>query len=270
MLKLKNAYVQESQSVAVIPISSIRPNPYQPRKTFSESALSELAASIKRYGLLQPINVRKTGDNSYELIAGERRLRASKLAGNKLIRAIITSGTVDQDSAMLALIENLQRENLHFFEEAEGYGNLIREHGLTQEELAQKLSKNQSTIANKLRILRLPFAIKELIIEGGLSERHARALLRLHNETAQRELCERIIKDGLSVKVTEELVEQKLSVLYGEMPDDKKIVRFRCNYSIYLNTLKKAVSKITESGVRTDFESDETDDMIEIKVRLYK
>lgn len=154
----------------LIPIHAVRPNPYQPRKYFSDEAISDLADSIRQVGLLQPINVRRVAAG-YELIAGERRLRACKMAGLTEIKAIILDGAYDRDIAMIAMIENLQRENLHFFEEAEGYQSLIREHGFTQEELATRLCKNQSTVANKLRILKLPRQVKDRIIKGGLTER---------------------------------------------------------------------------------------------------
>lgn len=253
-----------------IPLAKIRPNPYQPRKVFSDEAILELARSIKELGLLQPINVRMVGDH-YEIIAGERRFRASKLAGFTHINAIVTE-KCDKDSAMLAMIENLQRENLNFFEEAEGYQSLIREHGLTQEELAVRLSKNQSTIANKLRILRLPRNVKEKITKNGLTERHARALLRLHNEPAQNRLVDFIIKEGLSVKATERLVENELKRLYGEECEEKMqtIVQFMRDYRIYVNSLKRTVSKITESGVQTQFEYNERDDCVEVVVKLMK
>lgn len=157
----RNLRMRERE-VARIPIDAIRPNPYQPRRVFAQDALEELCASIKQYGLLQPISVRKLGSDSFELIAGERRLRACRMAGMKFIDAIIFS-TYEQDSAVIAMMENLQRENLHYMEEAEGYQNLIRDHGLSQDELARRLGKNQSTIANKMRILKLPMAVKRMV-----------------------------------------------------------------------------------------------------------
>ena len=172
----------EEKKVMEIPIDSIVPNPYQPRRVFSQSALEELSESIKVYGILQPITVRNKGNEEYELVAGERRLRASKLAGLATIPAIINNMS-DESSAVLALLENLQREDLNFIEEAMGYENLIKEHSFTQQQLAGKLGKNQSTIANKLRILRLPTDIKIKLVENGLTERHARALLKLPEES---------------------------------------------------------------------------------------
>ena len=277
MIKFPNSAQRKTEpesfeaTIRLIPIHKIHPNPYQPRKHFSDTGIMELAESIRQVGLLQPINVRQFGQESYELIAGERRLRACKIAGYTQIKAIVTSSLVDKDSAMLAMIENLQRENLHFFEEAEGYQNLIREHGFTQDDLARYLSKNQSTVANKLRILKLSRQVKEKIIGGNLSERHARALLRLHNEQAQLRLIEKISENELSVKSTEDLVEAELRRLYGEVKKEStNTLRIKCNYNIYLNTLKKSVSKISALGVDTSFEYIDKGDFLEVFVKIKK
>ena len=259
-------------TLQMIPISQIRPNPYQPRKYFSDEAIRELSSSIREIGLLQPINVRQIGPERYEVIAGERRLRASKLAGLTHIKAIVRNEAYDTDVAMIAMIENLQRENLHFFEEAEGYQNLIREHHFTQEDLARRLSKNQSTIANKLRILRLPRTVKEKIMLYGLTERHARALLRLHNEEAQMQLVERIREENLSVKATEDIVESELKKLYGELPPEagSNVIHMKCNYQIYLNTIKKSLEKINSLGVQTTFDYADQGDCYEVRIKIMK
>ena len=153
----------EDKKVMEIPIENIVPNPYQPRKVFSQAALEELSNSIKVYGILQPITVRQK-DDKYELIAGERRFRAAKLANLQAVPAIINNMS-DESSAVLALLENLQREDLNFIEESLGYENLIKEHNFTQQQLAEKLGKNQSTIANKLRILKLPDTVKQYLMK---------------------------------------------------------------------------------------------------------
>lgn len=261
----------EGNTLEVIPVDYIRPNPYQPRRVFSEESINELAQSIKQYGLLQPITVRKLSHNYYEIIAGERRWRAVCRAGFTHIKAVIQPA-LDEDSAVIALIENLQRENLHFFEEAEGYLNLMREHGLTQEELARRLGKNQSTVANKMRILKLPSNVKELITTYKLSERHARALLRLHNEEAQLRLIKDIKQKNLSVKLTEELVERTLSKLYGEEPETsgQHVVCIMRDYRIYLNTIKKALSRIKKSGVKVSYQACESKDKVSISIELAK
>ncbi|MEI3416881.1 MAG: ParB/RepB/Spo0J family partition protein [Christensenellaceae bacterium] len=237
----------------------------------SQKSIQELADSIRQIGLLQPINVRRCGDGKYELIAGERRLRACKLAGLSYVKALITSTLSDQELASIAMIENLQRENLHFFEEAEGYQSLLREHGFTQEELAKKLSKNQSTIANKLRILKLTRNVKDKILTTGLSERHARALLRLHNEKAQLELVDKIAGEGLSVKATEDLVEKELKKLYGEEPKPQRgAFRIKCSDAVYINTLKKSLAKIHALGVNTDLCYEQKDGYLEVVIRIEK
>lgn len=155
--------------------------------------MEELCNSIKEYGVIQPINVRRTASKNYELVSGERRLRASMMAGLKEIPAIIIEVNED-DLAIMALIENLQREDLGYMEEAEGYKNLINEHGLTQEELAQKIGKSQSTIANKIRLLKLSPMVKKILADNKLTERHARALLRLHDEQLQLKVLQKFVK----------------------------------------------------------------------------
>ncbi|MFQ9801839.1 MAG: ParB/RepB/Spo0J family partition protein [Clostridia bacterium] len=198
----------ETLSVISVEISKIRPNPYQPRRSFDNLALGELAQSIKEHGVMQPISVRTLGDG-YELIAGERRLRASQLAGLTMIPAIVVDIT-DQESAVLALIENIQRQDLNYFEEAQGYLNLIEDYDLRQEQIAKMMGKSQSTIANKLRLLKLSPQIQKDLMENGLTERHARVLLKLPDEALQRKVLHQVIEENLTVKHTEELVEAVL------------------------------------------------------------
>ncbi len=255
-----------SMSLKNIAIIKIRTSPYQPRKFFSEEAIKELAGSIASVGLLQPITVREVGEY-YELIAGERRLRACRLLGWSTVPAIIEN-RVNKDSAMLSMIENLQRENLHFFEEAEGYLNLIREHGLTQEELARRLSKNQSTIANKLRLLKLPKTVKTAVLRFGLTERHARSILRLHDEKAQLKLIKKVHEEGLSVKATEDLVEKELHNLYGEEKDRK--LKFKINYRLYYNTVKKLVYRFQALGEDASAKYEDHEDRVDITITFNK
>ena len=210
----------EEKIVIQIPIEEIVPNPYQPRRVFSEKSLEELKNSIESYGVLQPITVRKKNEK-FELVAGERRLRAAKLANLKTIPAIVHEVS-DETSAVLALLENLQREDLNFIEEALGYENLIKEHNFTQQQLAEKLGKSQSTIANKLRILKLPQSIKESLVQNGLTERHARALLKLPNEELMNEVVLKIVKNELTVKKTEKLVKDILDNIEAKENPEKK------------------------------------------------
>ena len=200
--------------VLYVNIESIIPNTYQPRKFFDEETLVELSQSIKQYGIIQPLTVRKRGV-SYELVAGERRWRAAKLANIQTVPCNIIDIT-DTESAEIALLENLQREDLNFIEEAEAYYNLINEHNFTQDELANRMGKKQSTIANKLRLLKLDSKIRELCLENSLTERHARALLSLPNEEMQLKVVKKIIEQGLNVKKTEELINKELLKLAGD------------------------------------------------------
>ncbi|WP_312045362.1 ParB/RepB/Spo0J family partition protein, partial [Anaerotignum sp.] len=184
VLKFPEMRLKKEKAVYQLPIEKIRPNPYQPRKYFNLGALEELAESITAYGILQPITVRKMSGSFYELVAGERRLRAAEMAGLKTVPALFIQVT-DSDSAVLAFIENIQRQNLSFLEEAEGYRNMMEDYGLTQEELATKLSKSQSAIANKLRVLKLEDSVKKELLEHQFTARHARALLRLPDEESR-------------------------------------------------------------------------------------
>ena len=228
------------KDIIYINIDNIRPNPYQPRKHFNKASLEELCESIKQYGVIQPINVRKISNNNYELVAGERRLKAASMAHLKEIPAIVVN-VDDNDSAILALIENLQRENLNYLEEAEGYSNLISEHNLTQEELARKIGKSQSTIANKIRLLKLSPIIKKILIDNSLTERHARALLKLHDEQLQLKVLKYVCEKGFNVKKTEDLVEKVIERNFQEkyLYEIKETSNIKGCKDI-LNTIKQA------------------------------
>lgn len=257
-------YARQSE-ITYLPIEMIKTNPYQPRKFFDRAGLLELCTSIKEYGLMQPITVRLVG-NTYELVAGERRLRASKMAGYTMIASIIVTAG-EQDSAVMAMIENLQRQNLHFFEEAMGLANLAADYGLTQEEIAEKIGKSQSSVANKLRLLRLPREVQRILIEHDLTERHARALLRLATEEEQLAVLRNVINEGLNVKRTEELVEQSaVSVIkLRRRPQMKGIYR---DLRIFTNTFSQTVEKMRESGINANMFRREDDDGLEIVIRV--
>ncbi|GEC93101.1 ParB/RepB/Spo0J family partition protein [Brevibacillus brevis] len=198
--------IEEGEQVKEVSINEIRPNPYQPRKEFEQSAIDELAQSIKEHGIIQPLIVRKS-IKGYELVAGERRLRAAKVAGLKEVPVVVKAYT-DQQLMEIALIENLQRENLNPLEEAEAYDKLISHHEYTQEQLAQKIGKSRPHVANMLRLLQLPEKIRKMVSAAELSMGHSRALLGVTDKKVQQQLANDVVEKGLSVRQLEELVKQ--------------------------------------------------------------
>ncbi len=264
-----NTAIIASREILYLPIDKIMTNPYQPRKFFDRTALEELAKSITEYGVLQPISVRLINGHSYELVAGERRLRASKLAGLKAIPAIVVNIS-DKDSAILAIIENLQRENLSYIEEAEGFQNLLVDYSFTQEQLAERIGKSQSAIANKLRILKLSKPVQKFLLDHQLSERHARAVLKLTDEKSQLEVLQKAFDGGLSVKRTEELVEQAILKREAQAGNAAKAaMRKRVNdMRIFTNTIKQAVEIVKNSGAKAEYEINDTENGCEIFIVL--
>lgn len=260
--------MKTEREILYIPINYIRQNENQPRRIFNQNTLLELSESIKEYGVLQPISVRKNGDTHFELVAGERRLRASQLAGLEKVPAIVVDIN-DTESAVLALIENLQREDLNYIEEADGYQRLIQEHNFTQDELARQIGKKQSTIANKLRLLKLSSKVKEKLITQGLTERHARALLKLPDEEAQLNIVDEIIKRDLNVKRTEEMIEDIISSKEDENNKKDKKAKFKWSISpkIITNTLRQIMDK---NGIEATYSHKEKDEYLEIIVRIPK
>lgn len=255
---------KESTKVVSLPIHSIFPNPSQPRKFFDSVSLEELTESIEEFGILQPISVRKVR-GGYELVAGERRFRAAENAGLDSVPAIILN-VDEKKSALLALLENLQRDDLSFFEIAESYQNLIKTQGMTQEEIAKKLGKSQSNIANKLRLLRLYPRTRRLILEYSLSERHARALLHLTNEEAQLSAVRTINEKSLNVKESEDLIKKMLK------PADASQQKFRFksfqDVRVFTNTIKKALEIMRDGGVQADMETNSFDWGIEYIIKV--
>ncbi len=262
--------VSINNKITYISVDEIEPNPYQPRKEFDEAALEELCSSIKSYGVIQPISIRKNEREIYELVAGERRLRASKMAGLEFIPAIIVEMN-EEEQSVIALIENLQREDLNFIEEAEGYYQLINDHGFTQQELAVKVGKSQSTVANKLRILKLSDDVKKVIWEYRLTERHARSLLKLPDEKTRLEVLDIIIDKGLNVKETENLIKIKLKKLSDpDKTEKKQNIKSAYNFRIYLNTLKNAYNTIINTGLKADYNQADKGEYIEVIVKIPK
>ncbi len=250
--------------VVKIDIEQIFPNPYQPRKNFDEEALRDLAASIAQYGVLQPLLAAPAEDGRYMLIAGERRLRASRMAKLQEVPVIISEYT-SQQIAEIALIENLQREDLHFLEEAEGYEQLMKQFKLTQEAMAARVGKKQSTIANKLRLLRLSDRVRKILVEGDLSERHARALLKLDDEEKQVQVLTAVIDNGYSVRQTENFVDK---LLENKKQDRKKRLVIVNDVRIYLNSIKQVVSAIKDVGIPVAMEQTVEGDDVIVSLRI--
>lgn len=250
--------------VVKVPIGQIFPNPYQPRKSFDEAALEELSASIAQYGVLQPLLVSPAEDGRYLLIAGERRLRASRMAKLTEVPVIISDYT-NQQIAEIALIENLQREDLHFLEEAEGYEQLMEQFHLTQEAMAARVGKKQSTIANKLRLLRLSPAVRKVLVDAGLSERHARALLKLEDDAKRLEVLEVVVAKNYSVRQTEEYINKLLEDNQQEKRRRMVIVN---DVRIYLNSIKQVVNAIKDVGIPVNMEQTVEGDEVIVSVRI--
>ncbi len=257
-----------TSSVVQIPIKSIQPNPNQPRRYFSSDNLKELSESIRIYGVIQPITVRKLGNNMYELISGERRLRASSIAGLMRVPAIVV-GMSNIDSALVALIENVQRCDLSFLEEANAYYKLLNDFGYTQEQLAIKLGKNQSTIANKVRLLKLPKAVRTMIEDHGLTERHARALLRLPDADSQLNALDIIIEKTLNVKQTDDLIEKMINNDENGAKTKSRTPRVK-DVRIFSNTIKKAVEIMNRNGKSCVSKEQEYEDRFEYNIKIYK
>lgn len=257
------------RAVLQVKIEDVFVNPFQPRKEFNQESLWELSESIRDFGILQPLLVRK-GAYGYELIAGERRLRAAKMAGQTEVPVLVRQMS-DVEMAEIALIENLQRENLHFFEEAEGLERLLREFCFTQEKLALRMGKKQSTIANKLRLLRLPVKVRQLIQKEKLSERHARALLAIEDESAQLSIVESVCREKLTVRQTEELVQQaKQPRQAGKDATRQNVIRLVRDARIFLNTLRHIVEEMKRSGLRVELEEQEGQNHIVVTMKVPK
>lgn len=260
---------QTKNRILDISCEYISKNPHQPRKIFEETALFELAESIRECGIIQPLIVRKLGDNNYELVAGERRLKAAKLLNLKTVPVII-SNLDDDGSALVAIIENIQRQDLTFFEEAISYERLIKEFSYTQDELASKLGKKQSTIANKLRLLRLSDEIKALAVEYNFSERHCRALLKIDNEDTRQRLANLIITKNMTVLETENYIFNLSSKKALQQKKEKRVLPLFRDIRIFTNTVKQAVDMMNKAGIPADTKKSETENYIEYIIRIDK
>ena len=259
--------VVTENAVLRIKIEDIFTNPFQPRKQFDQEALWELSESIRDFGILQPLLVRK-GAYGYELIAGERRLRAAKMAGCDDVPVPVREMT-DKEMAEIALIENLQRENLHFFEEAEGLERLLTEFSFTQEKLALRMGKKQSTIANKLRLLRLSSVVRQRIQKEKLSERHARALLGIDDERTQLAIVEEVCKQKLNVRQTEQLIQEaRKPHAVTKTTSKQNVVRLVRDARIFLNSLNHIIGEMKKSGFHVEVEEREERDAITVTMKV--
>lgn len=271
--KEEDAEIVEENSqekIEQVEIASIQPNKYQPRSIFSEEKIEELARTIHTHGVIQPIVIRKIEENRYEIIAGERRYRAMKLLGWSEVPAIIRN-LDDKETASIALIENLQREELTAIEEAYAYEKLLELHSLTQEALAQRLGKGQSTIANKLRLLKLPEEIKQAIMFKELSERHARALISLKDPELQLRVFKETIDEQLNVKQLEKRIQEILSpeekVEKKQAPKRKSVSR---DVRIAVNTIRQSLALVSKSGIDLNTEEEDSEEFYTITVRIPK
>lgn len=257
--------------IVYLSTEDICPNPVQPRKLFDDESLEELSRSIKDYGILNPLSVRIRGSR-YELVAGERRLRAAKLAGFKEVPCILLDVNME-DASLIALVENLQRRDLDFIEEANGINQLIRMFGMSQEEAARRIGKSQSAVANKLRLLKLPQDVLEGLRENGLSERHGRALLRLPEPEQQREVLMYIVDNSLTVAATDAYIDALLSQPEEEQrvekPEGKRTFVLK-DVRVFLNTLSRSIDLMKQGGIAAGVRREETEDSLILTISIPK
>lgn len=256
---------KEETRVLYLKAAELRPNPRQPRQVFGEEELRELSASIVRHGILQPLSVRR-GENGWELIAGERRLRAARLAGLDTVPCI-EAEVDEEESALLALVENLHRQDLHYFEEAAAIADYLRRAGCSQEEAAKQLGRSPSALANKLRLLRLSEPCRRELLEGELSERHARALLRLEDEEDRLDVLRHVRKQQMNVAQTEQYVERKLTELQTKAPCGRRSFIMK-DVRLFLNSLERGLRLMREAGVEAATERQDTEDTILLTIRI--
>ena len=256
-----------STRVQYIPLGRIRPNPQQPRRSFDEEGLAELAASIRSCGILQPLTVRRAGEG-YELVAGERRLRAARIAGLRVVPCLVAQ-VGEEDSALLALMENLQRRDLDCWEEAQAIARLISRYGLSQEEAARRLGRAQPPVADKLRLLRRPEAVRALLRENGLTERHARALLRLQDPEVQRRAAGDMVRRGMNVAQAEAYVEKLLQSAQVTPPRGRSTYIIK-DVRLFLNSVDRGLHLMRQAGVDAGWDRQDTDREILLTIRIPK
>ncbi len=267
------------RGVTYVPVEEIVPSPMQPRQYFSPEGLEELSRSIAEHGVLQPLSVRTKGER-FELIAGERRLRAAKMAGLREVPCLVMDVDMEK-SGLIALVENIQRRDLDFIEEAEGIYQLIRLFGLSQEQAARRLGKSQSAVANKLRLLRLPEDVLHRLRAEGLSERHARALLRLPDAESQRQALDFIVDQRMNVAAAEEYIERLCAAPAPVLPEEtpapapeekprRRSVFLMKDVRLFLNTLDRSLGLMRSGGINAALERSESDSELTLTVRIPK
>lgn len=263
----KDIVEEQEEAVKNIQISRIVPNRFQPRTIFNQEKIDELARTIHTHGIIQPIVVREMDEEQFEIIAGERRFRAIQKLGWETIPAIVKNLN-DTETASIALIENLQREELSPIEEALAYAKLIDLHQLTQEALAQRLGKGQSTVANKLRLLKLPEKIQEGIMQKKITERHARSLIPLKDPQLQIKLMTEVIEKNLNVKQTEERVVKLLNRTKSKTRPKRRAISK--DMRIAVNTIKQSLNMVSDSGIKLDTEEEDFEDYYRITIKIPK
>lgn len=264
MWPLQKKGVFETGKVLFLPVDAISPNPYQPRRVFTQPELEELAGSIQELGVLQPLTVRRR-DGHWELIAGERRLRAAKLAGLETVPCLSIQ-TDSQSSSLLALVENLQRRDLDFWEEALALRRLIDTYHISQEDVARRIGKSQSAVANKLRLLKLPQEVLELLRDHGATERHARALLRLEEFDQQLAVARQVVGDSLTVAQTDSLVDSVLMV--KALPSRKRPTFVIKDVRLFLNTITRSLDIMRSAGVDAQCRRQDSDEEITLTIHI--
>ncbi|GAA0608364.1 nucleoid occlusion protein [Virgibacillus siamensis] len=256
--------------VEQLPVEKIEPNRFQPRSIFNEEKINELAQTIHTHGMIQPIIVRKLNDKeAYEIIAGERRWRAVQSLEWEHIPAIKREMS-DAETASVALIENLQREELTVIEEAQAYESLLELHELTQEALAQRLGKNQSTIANKLRLLKLPVEVQQAVLDKEITERHARALIKISDQDKQREVLNAILEKQLNVKQTEEYIEKLDKPKEKSAKKKPKLKGVNKDIRIAMNTIRQSLNMVSKTGIDVESDEKDEDDFYQITIKIPK
>jgi len=260
-----------NKNITYVKLDSIRMNPQQPKRQYSKTSLEQLSESIKEFGIVNPINIRKISTNFYEIVTGERIFRAASLAGVKEIPVTIIQS--DEEAAILSLIETIEDNEMSYLEEAESYNSLLNKYNFTQEELAKRIGKSQSTIANKIRLLKLPPIVKKILCDNNLTERHARALLKLNDEQLQLKVLKFVCEKNLNVKKTEELIKKAINKFVasnGKKSSDNNSIGSIKNIRTFVGTLKNAIDVMKRSGVDVKVAKVDKGSYVDFIVRIPK